>query len=418
MSRSARSAEPAERAQPASTGPPVVETQKRSQATPTGAGVGPLELQGAHGPQGLQGPQGPVVVTAPAPLVSETTLPSWPFEVGATGVSCAAACGTKGLVCDEEEQGRATYGRAVVFDAMRVSGVAQKGRSEDEWLGPFRVRDQYTSDESSEVSAMPGLWMEGHAELERGTPNWKSAEYKSVPSTCAARHAGLRRVCACKALPPPFVAAPTAPWTAVLSAGERATGLATRFVYERAKGLFPNTAESTESTEAAKSSRAIRRYLMPESARVSAESGTYVLVLELEPGALDQLTRATQHTGVDVRLIKVSSNGHPSGDPEIVLTREKGFRVYEGSSAKEIDAPAYYAGTKLAYINDRRSSSSEMIVRSGANTIAINMHASWPGGPNSDGLMELQFHDVVQRAVFLWGPGIVAPDVAALKAEV
>ena len=327
-------------------------------------------------------------------------------------MSCAATCGTKGLVCDEEEQGRATYGRAVVFDAMRVSGVAQKGRSEDEWLGPFRVRDQYTSDESSEVSAMPGLWMEGHAELEKGTPNWKSAEYKSVPSTCAARHAGLRRVCACKAVPPPVVAVPTAPWTAVLSAGERATGLVTRFVYERAKGLFPNTAAAESATPA------IRRYLMPESARVSAESGTYVLVLELEPGALDQLTRATQHTGVDVRLIKVSSNGHPSGDPEIVLTREKGFRVYEGSSAKEIDAPAYYAGTKLAYINDRKSSSSEMLVRSGASTVAINMHPSWPGGPNNDGLMELQFHDVVQRAVFLWGPGIVAPDVAALKAEV
>jgi hypothetical protein len=271
------------------------------------------------------------------------------------------------------------------------------------------VRDQYTSDESSEVSSMPGLWMEGS----EATPNWKSAEYKSVPSTCAARHPGLRRVCACKPHPPPIVAAPTAPWTAVLSAGERATGLATRFVYERAKGLFPNTAPAESSA-----TPAIRRYLMPESARVSAESGTYVLVLELEPGALEQLTRATQNTGVDVRLIKVSSSGHPSGDPEIVLTREKGIRVYEGLQAKEIDAPAYYSGTKLAYINDRKNSSSEMIVRSGASTIAINMHPSWPGGPNNDGLMELQFHDVVQRAVFLWGPGIVAPDVAALKAEV
>jgi len=323
-------------------------------------------------------------------------------------VSCAATCGAKGLLCDEEQQGRATYGRAVVFDALRVSGVAQKGRSEDEWLGPFRVRGQYTSDERSEVSSMPGLWMEGS----EGTPNWKSAEYKSVPSTCDARHAGLRRVCACKAVPPPFVDPPTAPWTAVLSAGERATKLATRFVYERAKGLFPNTAAAASATPA------IRRYLMPESVSVSAESGTYVLVLELEPGALDQLTRATQHTGVDVTLIKVSSNGHPSGDPEIMLTRERGIRVYEGTSAKEIDAPAYYAGTKLAYINERKTSSSEMLVRSGASTIAINMHPSWPGGSNNDGLMELQFHDVVQRAVFLWGPGAVETDVSALKAEV
>ncbi len=68
----------------------------------------------------------------------------------------------------------------------------------------------------------------------------------------------------------------------------------------------------------------------------------------------------------------------------------------EGLQAKEIDAPAYYSGTKLAYFNDRKNSSSEMPVRSGATTIAINMHPSWPGGANNDGLMELQFHDVVQ----------------------
>ncbi len=318
-------------------------------------------------------------------------------------------------MCDEEAQGRETYGRQVALDALVRSGVARKGQSEDEWIGSVRTRDNFISE--GEARAMPGLWMEGS----EGTPNWKSAEHMGPPSTCAAAYAGLRRVCACKAVaavasdaPSSPIVTPHGPWTAVLTAGESATGLVVRFVYERGKGLFPNTA-AAESTVPA-----ITRYLMPESNRLSSANGTYVLVLELERGALGRLVDVIQQnaTGRNVRIIKVSSNGHPGGDPEILLTRSNGFRVYEGTQAKETDAPTYYSGTKLAYINDRAKSSSEMLVRSGPSTTAINMHPSWPGGANNDGLMELQFHEVVQRAVFLWGPDTVSPDVSALKAEV
>ena len=133
----------------------------------------------------------------PEPVVSETTLPSWPFEVGAAGASCAKTCEGKGLVCDEETQGSATYGREIAFEALRRAGVAQHGRSEDEWHGSFRVRDKYTSS-GDQVLSMPGLWMHES----EAAPNWKSERHTSVPSTCAARHEGLRRVCACKPPPP------------------------------------------------------------------------------------------------------------------------------------------------------------------------------------------------------------------------
>ena len=133
----------------------------------------------------------------PEPVVSETTLPSWPFEVGAAGASCAKTCEGKGLVCDEETQGSATYGREIAFEALRRAGVAQHGRSEDEWQGSFRVRDKYTSS-GDQVLSMPGLWMHES----EAAPNWKSERHTSVPSTCAASHGGLRRVCACKPPPP------------------------------------------------------------------------------------------------------------------------------------------------------------------------------------------------------------------------
>ena len=43
----------------------------------------------------------------------------------------------------------------------------------------------------------------------------------------------------------------------------------------------------------------------------------------------------------------------------------------------------------------------------------------WPGSSRlSDGRMEVQFHDLVKRAVFLWGPADASIDVTALKAEI
>jgi hypothetical protein len=190
-----------------------------------------------------------------------------------------------------------------------------------------------------------------------------------------------------------------------LSAGERATGLATRFVYERGRGIFPNTPERGHANPT------IRRYLLPESNKAAAANGAFVLVIELVPGALEQLG------ATDVQLFRISeSTGN--GDPEIVLSRARGFRVFESRHAKEIDPPAYYAGTKLAYINDRGRSAAEMLVRSGDKTVTVNLSMCWPGGSNDDGLMDIQFHDFVKRAAFLWGPGDSPIDVTALKAEI
>jgi hypothetical protein len=44
------------------------------------------------------------------------------------------------------------------------------------------------------------------------------------------------------------------------------------------------------------------------------------------------------------------------------------------------------------------------------------MHVAWPGTTN--GNMEVQFHDLVKRAVFLWDLDTVSLDASALKAEV
>ena len=336
----------------------------------------------------------------PLPAEQATTLASWPFELGEAGESCSATCARKGLVCDSDSQGRTTYGRAVAFDALRRGGVAQYAQSEDEWRGAVRVRDNHRSHEQGR--AAPGLWMNGSA----GTPNWKGEQDTSEPSTCEAGYTNVRRVCACRA--PVFTSAPvqtTAPRPMELSVGERATGLATRFVYERGRGLFPNTPERGAPNPT------IRRYLMPESNKVAAANGTFVLVIELTPGALEQLG------GSDVQLFWVSEHGG-NGDPEIVLSRARGFRVKESGHAKEIDAPAYYAGTKLAYINDRTKSTAEMVVRAGDKTVAVNLSKCWPGGSNDNGLIDIQLHDFVQRAVFLWGPGDAPIDVSALKAEI
>ena len=336
----------------------------------------------------------------PLPAEQATTLPSWPFELGEAGESCSATCARKGLVCDSDSQGRATYGRTVAFDALSRGGVAQHAQSEDEWRGAVRVRDNHRSNEQGR--AAPGLWMHGSA----GTPNWKGEQDTSEPSTCEAGYTNVRRVCACRA--PVFTSAPvqtTAPRPMELSVGERATGLATRFVYERGRGLFPNTPERGAPNPT------IRRYLMPESNKVAAANGTFVLVIELTPGALEQLG------GSDVQLFWVSEHGG-NGDPEIVLSRARGFRVKESGHAKEIDAPAYYAGTKLAYINDRTKSTAEMLVRAGDKTVAVNLSKCWPGGSNDNGLIDIQLHDFVQRAVFLWGPGDAPIDVSALKAEI
>ena len=203
------------------------------------------------------------------------------------------------------------------------------------------------------------------------------------------------------------------PWTPALSAGERATGLGTRFVYERGKGLFPPTAESPEGESP---DPALRRYLLPENSRLFGEHGTYVLVIELVQGALEQ--RALEPEG-DVRLFKVSEIGHLAGDPEIVLSRARGFRVYESGGSRELNPPAYYAGTKLAFINDRKRGEAEMLVRSGDTTVTVKTMVGWPGSSRlTDGRVEVQFHDFVKRAVFLWGLDTVSLDVSALKAEV
>ena len=178
----------AQKAEPAKAEPAKAEAQKAEGAEQVSAGrrrAGDVEIS--------EGPATP----QPEPVVSETTLPSWPFEVGAAGASCAKTCEGKGLVCDDERQASATYGREIAFEALRRAGVAQHGRSEDEWQGSFRVRDRYTSS-GDQVLSMPGLWMHESDAV----PNWKSERHTSVPSTCAASHEGLRRVCACKPTPP------------------------------------------------------------------------------------------------------------------------------------------------------------------------------------------------------------------------
>ena len=371
----------------------------------------------------------------PAPVVSETTLPSWPFEVGASGASCAATCGGKGLVCDEEKQASATYGRAIAFEALRRGGVAQKGESEDEWQGSFRVRDKYPAS-GDQAGSMPGLWMQGSG----AAPNWKSEDHKSVQSTCTAAFTGLRRVCACKeastqppatnppatnppatnppatnppATNPPATNPPATnpPATAVpereawaLSAGERAAGLETRLVYERGKGLSPGVPETPVDFP----DPGMRRYLFPENQKQHIDFGTYVLVIELVEGALERLG------GGNIVLFKLSEFKN-TGDPEIHISRARGLRVYEGGASKELNAPEYYAGTKLVFINDRKRGDSEMLVRAGDKTITVKMNVSWPGCNTP---MELQVHDLVKRAVFLWGRDTVTLDVSALKAEV
>ena len=352
----------------------------------------------------------PAGTATPVPVVSETTLPSWPFEVGESGASCAATCERKRLVCDEERQASATYGREIAYEALVRAGVAQNEQSEDEWHGSLRVRDDVTAS-GDHARAIPGLWMRGSV----AEPNWKSERNTTVRSTCAASHAGLRRVCACKA-PVPFSASPgpspaaspvetsaPPPWTPVLSAGERATGLVTRFAYERGKGFFPDVRESGAPNPA------IRRYLIPESNTLFGDHGTFVLVIDLVDGALDRL--AEDH----LQLFKISEVNN-TGDPEITLSRERGIRVAEHGAGKEVSPPAYYAGTKLVYINDRAKRDAEMLVRGKDGTITLKMHVAWSGTTN--GNMEVQFHDLVKRAVFLWGLDTVSLDVSALKAEV
>lgn len=353
----------------------------------------------------------PAGTETPVPAVSETTLPSWPFEVGESGASCAATCEGKRLVCDEERQASATYGREIAYEALVRAGVVQNEQSEDEWHGSLRVRDDVTAS-GDHARAIPGLWMRGSL----AEPNWKSERHTTVRSTCAASHAGLRRVCACKA-PVPFsgpspgpspAASPVEtgeppPWTPALSAGERATGLVTRFAYERGKGFFPNVPESGGP------SPAIRRYLIPESNTLFGEHGTFVLVIDLVDGALDRLEEG------HLRLFKISEVNN-TGDPEITLSRERGIRVAEHGAGREVSPPAYYAGTKLVYINDRARKDAEMLVRGKDGTITLKMHVAWSG--TTTGNMEVQFHDLVKRAVFLWGLDTVALDVSALKAEV
>ena len=67
-----------------------------------GAGAGGSERASEGASEGASG--------APLPAEQPTTLPSWPFELGEAGESCSATCARKGLVCDSEAQGRATYG--------------------------------------------------------------------------------------------------------------------------------------------------------------------------------------------------------------------------------------------------------------------------------------------------------------------
>jgi hypothetical protein len=153
---------------------------------------------------------------------------------------------------------------------------------------------------------------------------------------------------------------------------------------------------------------------MPEDPVQYQEHGTYVLVIELVDGALDRLPLDAD----DVPLFKISEINN-AGDPEIAISRARGLRVYESGGRREIDPPAHYAGTKLVHINDRKRGAAEMLVRSGDKTATVRLMLGWPGSSRlSDGRMEVQFHDLVKRAVFLWGLDDVSLDVTALKAEI
>ena len=205
-------------------------------------------------------------------------------------------------------------------------------------------------------------------------------------------------------------APPPALWAPKLSEGERSTGLGVRFVYEAGKGVSP------ASREAGPKFPGVLRFIMPESSAIY--HGSYVLSLEFDVDALARITESMREARDDVPLLKVSEIDN-NGDPEIRLrSGEGGFRVVEDTMTKEIDAPAYYTGTRLLYVNDRARARSEMFVRSGNSTLTINMRPSWPGSSRlSDNAIELQFHECVRRAVFLWGPEDVSPDIARLRQE-
>lgn len=201
-----------------------------------------------------------------------------------------------------------------------------------------------------------------------------------------------------------------ATWVPELSEGERSTGLSVRFVYEAGNGVFPPSREMEPKFPG------VLRYIMPESSAIY--HGSYVLALELDPVALARLTEIMRAARDDLPLLKVSEIDN-NGDPEIRFRGgEGGFRVVEDTTTKEIDAPAYYTGTRMLYVNDRARERSEMLVRSGSSTLSIKMRPSWPGSSRlSDNAIELQFHECVRRAVFLWGPDSASLDISRLKEE-
>jgi len=117
-----------------------------------------------------------------------------PYALGALGKSCDDACSSAGLVCNDASHGSRTYGRDIVFGAMRRHGLEQNGDREDEWQNNLRVRDNYTHG-GGEFRAVPGIWIYDNG---KAAPDWKNAAYTGMPSTCGAVWGGIRRVCACE----------------------------------------------------------------------------------------------------------------------------------------------------------------------------------------------------------------------------
>jgi hypothetical protein len=114
------------------------------------------------------------------------------YTLSEKGKSCRETC----AVCDDAVHGARTYGRAVVLNALSGSGHALFDDPElnnEEWRDNLRVRDGYVYN-GGEFRAVPGLWIRG---ANQAVPNWKNPEFQQMPSTCDARWADMRRLCAC-----------------------------------------------------------------------------------------------------------------------------------------------------------------------------------------------------------------------------
>jgi hypothetical protein len=98
--------------------------------------------------------------------------------------------------------GAATYGRDIVFSALRDSGHEQFNEpnrpelSEEEWRDNLRVRDEYNFN-GGEFRAAPGLWLRSDRGPNQAIPNWKNPQFTRTPSTCDVTWSEMRRLCAC-----------------------------------------------------------------------------------------------------------------------------------------------------------------------------------------------------------------------------